>query len=69
MSQTETSPHDRGATEWACMPRVTVRLPSQLLDDVEHLVDTGVYPNRSVAIRELLRDSIDSYQDGGDSER
>lgn len=36
--------------------RVTFRIPRQQLNEVEQLVEAGVYPNRSEAIRQAVRD-------------
>jgi Arc/MetJ-type ribon-helix-helix transcriptional regulator len=40
------------------MERVTLRLPKQQIDELEQLVDTGEFPNRSEAIRSAIRDKI-----------
>jgi len=40
------------------MERVTLRIPKQQIDEVEQLVETGEYPNRSEAIRDAVRDLI-----------
>lgn len=42
--------------------RVTVRVPDDLLEEYEALVDDEVYPNRSAAIRAAMRD----YTEGED---
>lgn len=36
--------------------RVTVRMPEEQLEDIDRLVDKGVYPNRSEAIRDGVRE-------------
>lgn len=38
--------------------RITVRIPEEQLHGVEDLVESGVYPNRSEAIRESVRDLL-----------
>ena len=48
--------HDRGST--GSMPRVTLRLPKQQIEQVESLVDDGEFPNRSEAIRQAVREMI-----------
>jgi antitoxin ParD1/3/4 len=40
------------------MERVTLRIPEQQIDEVEQLVETGEFPNRSEAIRSAVRDMI-----------
>ena len=40
------------------MERVTLRIPEQQIDEVEQLVETGEFPNRSEAIRAAVRDMI-----------
>ncbi len=37
------------------MERVTIRIPTTQLERVESLVDAGVFPNRSEAIRAAIR--------------
>lgn len=49
------------------MERVTLRIPKQQIDEVEELVNTGDYPNRSEAIRSAVREMIDEETD--ESER
>jgi len=46
------------------MERVTLRIPEQQIDEVEQLVETGEFPNRSEAIRSAVRDMIQE-RDGG----
>ncbi|MFB6220741.1 MAG: ribbon-helix-helix domain-containing protein [Halolamina sp.] len=41
------------------MERVTLRIPRQQVEQVEQLVETGEYPNRSEAIRSAVREMID----------
>lgn len=38
------------------MERVTLRIPKSQLEQVEELVETGEFPNRSEAIRHAVRD-------------
>jgi Arc/MetJ-type ribon-helix-helix transcriptional regulator len=40
------------------MERVTLRIPKQQIEEVEQLVDTGEFPNRSEAIRSAVRGMI-----------
>jgi Arc/MetJ-type ribon-helix-helix transcriptional regulator len=45
------------------MERVTLRIPKQQIEDVERMVETGEYPNRSEAIRSAVREMI-AEEDG-----
>lgn len=38
--------------------RVSVRLPAEQIRKLEDLVEQGVYPNRSEAIREAVRERL-----------
>ncbi len=40
------------------MRLIAVHLPDRLLDDIQELVDKGLYPNRSEAIRIAIRDLL-----------
>jgi Arc/MetJ-type ribon-helix-helix transcriptional regulator len=40
------------------MERVTLRIPKQQIEQVERMVETGEYPNRSEAIRAAVREMI-----------
>jgi len=40
------------------MERVTLRIPKQQVEQVEQMVDTGEYPNRSEAIRAAVREML-----------
>ncbi len=40
------------------MRLIAVHLPDKLLDDIQELVDKGLYPNRSEAIRIAIRDLL-----------
>ena len=60
---------DRGAppsysTGNTTMERVTLRIPKQQIEEVEQLVDSGEFPNRSEAIRSAVREMINEQQDG-----
>ena len=45
------------------MDRVTLRIPEQQIEAVEHLVESGQYPNRSEAIRSAVRNLVDEEFD------
>jgi Arc/MetJ-type ribon-helix-helix transcriptional regulator len=49
------------------MERVTLRIPKQQIEEVERMVETGEYPNRSEAIRSAVRDMIS--EEGTSQER
>ncbi|PSP45234.1 ribbon-helix-helix protein, CopG family [Halobacteriales archaeon QH_10_70_21] len=40
------------------MERVTLRIPKQQIAEVERMVDTGEFPNRSEAIRSAVREMV-----------
>ncbi|MCU4743394.1 ribbon-helix-helix domain-containing protein [Halobacteria archaeon AArc-m2/3/4] len=40
------------------MERVTLRIPKQQIEEVEQMVDSGEFPNRSEAIRSAVREMI-----------
>ncbi|MFB6118197.1 ribbon-helix-helix domain-containing protein [Halosegnis sp.] len=50
------------------MERVTLRIPKQQIEEVERMVDTGEFPNRSEAIRSAVREMIneqaEEHEDG-----
>ena len=46
------------------MERVTLRIPEQQIEEVEQLVDSGEFPNRSEAIRSAVREMINEQYDG-----
>ena len=46
------------------MERVTLRIPKQQIEEVEQMVETGEFPNRSEAIRSAVRDML-KEQDRG----
>ena len=43
------------------MERVTLRIPKQQVEQVEQIVETGEYPNRSEAIRSAVREMLAEY--------
>ncbi len=45
------------------MERVTLRIPKQQIEQVERMVESGQYPNRSEAIRAAVRDMIEEEAD------
>ena len=49
------------------MERVTLRIPKQQIDEVEQMVETGEFPNRSEAIRSAVREMLNEQSD--DDER
>ncbi|MFB6303467.1 MAG: ribbon-helix-helix domain-containing protein [Haloferacaceae archaeon] len=40
------------------MERVTLRIPKQQIEEVEQMVETGEFPNRSEAIRSAVREML-----------
>jgi Arc/MetJ-type ribon-helix-helix transcriptional regulator len=48
------------------MERVTLRIPKQQIEEVEHMVETGEFPNRSEAIRSAVREMVNERDDGRD---
>jgi antitoxin ParD1/3/4 len=40
------------------MRLIAVHLPERLLDDIQRLVEKGLYPNKSEAIRIAIRDLL-----------
>ena len=51
------------------MERVTLRIPKQQIEEVEQMVETGEFPNRSEAIRAAVRDMLNEHESGGSHER
>lgn len=49
----------RGRDGHGDMKRVTIRVPHRRVDAIDDAVDRGEYPNRSEAIRDVLRDAFD----------
>lgn len=52
--------------------RITFRIPEQQLEELDNLVEDGIYPNRSEAIRDAVRNITESgtqpeYQDSRDT--
>ncbi|MFT4891726.1 MAG: antitoxin ParD1/3/4 [Halobacteriales archaeon] len=45
------------------MERVTLRIPKQQIEEVEQMVETGEFPNRSEAIRSAVREMINEQAD------
>ena len=45
------------------MERVTLRIPKQQIEEVEQMVETGEFPNRSEAISSAVRDMINEQSD------
>ena len=45
------------------MERVTLRIPKQQIEEVEQMVDSGQFPNRSEAIRSAVREMISDQHD------
>lgn len=45
------------------MERVTVRIPKTQVDSLDRLVETGVHPNRSEAIREGITRELHTHRD------
>ena len=56
-AQSPTTDRDRESTGKS-MQRITFRIPTQQIDEVESLVDEGEYPNRSEAIRQAVREMV-----------
>ncbi|ELY52575.1 CopG family transcriptional regulator [Natronolimnohabitans innermongolicus JCM 12255] len=48
---------------------MTLRIPKQQIEEVEQLVDSGEFPNRSEAIRSAVREMINEQQTDGPSEQ
>lgn len=46
------------------MQRVTLRIPAEQVEEVEQLVERGVFPNRSEAIRTFVRDGLNEHGRG-----
>lgn len=46
------------------MERVTLRIPKQQIDEVEQMVETGQFPNRSEAIRAAVREMLNEHDQG-----
>jgi len=48
------------------MERVTLRIPKQQIDEVEQMVETGEFPNRSEAIRSAVREMLNEQSERAD---
>ena len=48
------------------MERVTLRIPKQQVEEVEQMVDSGEFPNRSEAIRSAVREMLAEQDTGRD---
>ena len=44
------------------MERVTLRIPKQQIEEVEQMVETGEFPNRSEAIRSAVREMLSEQE-------
>ncbi|EJN60908.1 ribbon-helix-helix domain-containing protein [Halogranum rubrum] len=49
------------------MERVTLRIPKQQIEEVEQMVETGQFPNRSEAIRSAVREMLNEQGESRDS--
>jgi Arc/MetJ-type ribon-helix-helix transcriptional regulator len=50
--------------EYLCMPKVSVEIPQELLDDLdEHVGDERKFVNRSDAVRASIRKTLDMLDD------
>lgn len=49
----------RGKRKEKEMERVTLRMPVEMVRQLELLADDGLYPNRSEAIRSYVRDGLE----------
>jgi len=48
------------------MERVTLRIPKQQIEEVEQMVETGEFPNRSEAIRAAVREMLNEQDETTD---
>lgn len=44
------------------MERVTLRIPKQQVEEVEQMVESGEFPNRSEAIRSAVREMVNEQR-------
>ncbi|ESP88153.1 ribbon-helix-helix domain-containing protein [Candidatus Halobonum tyrrellensis] len=51
------------------MERVTLRIPKQQIEEVEQMVETGEFPNRSEAIRSAVREMLNEQETTGEQGR
>jgi Arc/MetJ-type ribon-helix-helix transcriptional regulator len=49
------------------MERVTLRIPKQQIEEVEQMVETGEFPNRSEAIRSAVREMLNEQRENRES--
>jgi Arc/MetJ-type ribon-helix-helix transcriptional regulator len=49
------------------MERVTLRIPKQQIEEVEQMVDSGEFPNRSEAIRSAVREMLNEQPENRES--
>ncbi len=49
------------------MERVTLRIPKQQIEEVEQMVETGEFPNRSEAIRSAVREMLNEQSETRES--
>ncbi|EFW90563.1 transcription regulator [Haladaptatus paucihalophilus DX253] len=49
------------------MERVTLRIPKQQIEEVEQMVETGEFPNRSEAIRAAVRDMLNEHDEAAET--
>ena len=50
------------------MERVTLRIPKQQIEEVERMVETGEFPNRSEAIRSAVREMLNEQGETREAE-
>ena len=46
--------------------RISVRVSTKTINELDILIEDGHYHNRSTAVREAIDDLIDSHREGGD---
>jgi Arc/MetJ-type ribon-helix-helix transcriptional regulator len=51
------------------MERVTLRIPKQQIEEVEQMVETGEFPNRSEAIRSAVREMLNEQNESREDDR
>lgn len=55
MTATSESKHGRGSEDSSATRRITFRADGDIAELLEFLVEEEIYPNRSAAIRDLIR--------------
>ncbi len=55
--------------EYTTMERVTLRIPKQQIEEVEQMVETGQFPNRSEAIRSAVREMLSEQSEAETRQR